>query len=106
MKTIRDRYIGRLNNIYDDGLSKLNVTRILGEAKFTGAKTVVVNGKEYTAKHILVAVGGTPNKLGTYVYVYIYTCVYHIDISICSYIFILYIFTYIYAYISSRRGDT
>eukprot|EP00596_Hydrurales_sp_CCMP1899_P002146 CAMPEP_0119036210 /NCGR_PEP_ID=MMETSP1177-20130426/3740_1 /TAXON_ID=2985 /ORGANISM="Ochromonas sp, Strain CCMP1899" /LENGTH=480 /DNA_ID=CAMNT_0006995673 /DNA_START=149 /DNA_END=1591 /DNA_ORIENTATION=- len=64
MKTIRDRYIGRLNGIYDDGLEKLNVTRILGEAKFTGLKTVVVNGQEYTAKHILVAVGGTPNKIG------------------------------------------
>jgi glutathione reductase (NADPH) len=40
MKTIRDRYIGRLNGIYSDGLEKLNVTRILGEAKFTGLKTV------------------------------------------------------------------
>lgn len=64
MKTIRDRYIGRLNGIYSDGLEKLNVTRILGEAKFTGLKTVVVNGKVYTAKHILIAVGGSPNKLG------------------------------------------
>ena len=40
------------------------MTRIRGAASFSGARTVVVDGKEYSAKHILIATGGAPNKLG------------------------------------------
>ena len=40
------------------------VTRVAGSAKFTGPHSVEVEGKEYHAKHIVIAVGGTPNKLG------------------------------------------
>jgi pyruvate/2-oxoglutarate dehydrogenase complex dihydrolipoamide dehydrogenase (E3) component len=36
----------------------------MGSAKFSGAHTVEVEGKEYNAKHILIATGGAPNKLG------------------------------------------
>lgn len=41
------------------------VTRVRGTAKFSGLHSVVVDGKEYNAKHILIATGGAPNKLGT-----------------------------------------
>ena len=42
----------------------MKVTRIHGSAKFTGPHSVEVEGKEYHAKHILIATGGAPNKLG------------------------------------------
>lgn len=68
MKRYRDRYIGRLNAIYEDGLEKMKVTRVLGMGRFTGPNTVVVgegeDAQELTAKHIVIAVGGQPKKLG------------------------------------------
>mmetsp|Transcript_20369 Transcript_20369/g.34098 ORF Transcript_20369/g.34098 Transcript_20369/m.34098 type:complete len:503 (+) Transcript_20369:48-1556(+) len=68
IKRYRDRYIQRLNNIYTSGLDKLNVAKIAGTASFAGPNTITVddNGTSttVTAEHILVAVGGAPNKLG------------------------------------------
>jgi glutathione reductase (NADPH) len=64
MKAYRDRYISRLNDIYTSGLDKLNVTRISGMASFEDDHTVRVGSQLYTAKHILIAVGGEPNDLG------------------------------------------
>lgn len=62
---MRDRYIGRLNGIYESGLEKLNVTRVEGTATFAGDKTIAVEGRGFfTADHICVAVGGQPKKLG------------------------------------------
>jgi glutathione reductase (NADPH) len=72
LKQARDKYIERLNGIYERNLDGSGVTRINGFAKFgaDGANTVTVlsqdseNGKPvestYTAKHILIAVGGEP----------------------------------------------
>jgi glutathione reductase (NADPH) len=60
LKQSRDAYIKRLNGIYDRNLDTSGVTRINGWAKFTDAKTVVVDGKTYSADHILIATGGTP----------------------------------------------
>lgn len=60
LKQKRDAYIKRLNGIYDRNLEGSNVTRIHGWGKFKDSKTVVADGKEYTADHILIAVGGTP----------------------------------------------
>lgn len=59
----RSRYIQRLNGIYEGGLDKLNITRIGGMAAFKDKSTVVVEGQEISAKHIIIAVGGTPSKL-------------------------------------------
>lgn len=75
VKQYRDRYIQRLNGIYEGGLDKLNIQRIAGHASFDGPHTLVVKGKtaaegeeettrKITAQHILIAVGGAPNKLG------------------------------------------
>lgn len=72
LKQYRDRYIKRLNVIYEGGLDKLGITRIQGLASFQGPNTLTVtnneeadgvNKRQVTAEHILIAVGGAPNKL-------------------------------------------
>lgn len=63
MKKFRDRYIGRLNTIYEDGLDKLKVTRVEGFGQLTSPTTVQVGDKVITAKHVVVAVGGAPSPL-------------------------------------------
>jgi glutathione reductase (NADPH) len=64
IKAYRDRYVKRLNGIYSSGLQKLNITMINGTASFDDKKTVRVGHETYKADNILIAVGGTPNKLG------------------------------------------
>lgn len=56
----RSAYIDRVHQSYDRVLSNNNVDVIRGYAKFLNAKTLEVNGKQYTADHILIAVGGKP----------------------------------------------
>ncbi len=56
----KDREIERLNGIYARLLDQAGVTRIEGRARIVDAHRVEVSGKEYTARHILVAVGGWP----------------------------------------------
>lgn len=61
--TLRDNKkteINRLNGIYDDILGKANVEIIRGRGRFVDAHTVSVNGREYTAERIIIAVGGWP----------------------------------------------
>ncbi|KAJ1553087.1 hypothetical protein HK405_008993, partial [Cladochytrium tenue] len=57
LKTKRDAYIVRLNNIYDNNLAKEGVDRIIGTARFVAKDAIEVNGTTYTAKHILIATG-------------------------------------------------
>jgi len=52
--------IERLNEIYKKLLINSGVTLINGHAKIVDAHTVEVEGKQYTAEHILIAVGGWP----------------------------------------------
>ncbi len=56
----REAYIGRIHKAYDNVLDKNKVQVINGFATFIDAKTVEVNGEQYTADHILIAVGGAP----------------------------------------------
>jgi glutathione reductase (NADPH) len=66
LKQARDKYVARLNGIYDRNLENSKVTKHLGKASLAGPHTVKVepnDGSEpqtYTAKHILIAVGGQP----------------------------------------------
>jgi len=60
IKQSRDSLIKRLNGIYDKNLEASGVERIHGWAKFIDANTVEVAGKKYSADHILIATGGTP----------------------------------------------
>lgn len=56
----RQAYIGRIHESYDRVLGNNKVEVIRGFAKFVDAKTVEVNGEQYTADHITIAVGGRP----------------------------------------------
>lgn len=63
IKEKRDAYVSRLNNIYQNNLTKSHIDIIHGHAAFTcdPKPTVEVNGKKYTAPHILIATGGVPS---------------------------------------------
>ena len=60
LKARRDSYVKRLNGIYESNLDKRGVTYIAGDARFVDANTVVVDGVEYQAEHLVVATGGQP----------------------------------------------
>ncbi len=56
----REAYVQRLNGIYERNLDEKSVDWISGSAKFIDARTLEVNGEQYTAPHIIVATGGEP----------------------------------------------
>ncbi|XP_074652489.1 glutathione reductase, mitochondrial-like [Tubulanus polymorphus] len=60
IKKTRDDYVKRLNGIYLNNLEKDNVEYINGEACFTPDGDVSVDGKVYSADHVLIATGGRP----------------------------------------------
>lgn len=60
LKTNRAREISRLNGVYNHLLKSSGVQIIEDWATLTGKHTVEVAGKTYSAKHILIATGGTP----------------------------------------------
>ncbi|WP_417790099.1 glutathione-disulfide reductase [Terasakiella pusilla] len=53
--------LDRLNGIYNNILSNNGVETIIGRGTVVDAHTVEVAGKRYTAKNILIAVGGWPS---------------------------------------------
>ncbi len=58
--TDREKYVHRLNGIYENNLSKENVDYLAGHGSLQDAHTVKVGDKTYTADKILLAPGGTP----------------------------------------------
>ena len=56
----KDREIQRLNGIYRNLLLNSGVELLEGHARLLGANQVEVDGKTYSAAHILVATGGWP----------------------------------------------
>lgn len=58
----RNNYIARLQQNYQQRLNDLKITLINGHAEFTSANTVMVNGIEISAKHIVIATGGKPRN--------------------------------------------
>lgn len=56
----KNREIQRLNGIYRNLLVNSGVTLLEGHARITAPHEVEVEGQRYSAKHILVAVGGWP----------------------------------------------
>jgi len=60
LKTRRDTYVARLNDIYGNNLDKRGVTLIEGQARFVDANTLDVDGSAYVADRIVVATGGQP----------------------------------------------
>ena len=61
LKANRAREITRLNGVYLNLLSGAGVTLLNAHASLGDAHTVLVDGKAWSAKHILVATGGTPS---------------------------------------------
>lgn len=63
IKEKRDAYVSHLNTVYQNNLTRSNIEIIHGYATFTSdpQPTVEVNGKKYTAPHILIATGGVPS---------------------------------------------
>ena len=59
-KAQRDAYVTRLNGIYSKNLENSKVDYVPGTAKFVSDKIVDVEGKLFTAEHILIASGSTP----------------------------------------------
>lgn len=60
LKSKRDAYIVRLNDIYKSNLEKSGVTLCRGWARFVDNKTIEVGSNQYKAPHILIATGGRP----------------------------------------------
>ncbi len=60
LKSRRDAYVKRLNDIYASNLEKRNVEYIAGYARFKDAHAVVVDDREIGAERILIATGGRP----------------------------------------------
>ena len=58
----KDKEIDRLNDIYKSILDKNNVERIDGFASFKDKETLIIDGKEFKGKKILIATGGVCNK--------------------------------------------
>jgi|TARA_Y100000782_G_scaffold114239_1_gene149707 glutathione reductase (NADPH) len=56
----KDREIQRLNGIYKNLLTDSGVTLLQAHARLVDAHTVEVDGKHYSAEHILIATGGWP----------------------------------------------
>ncbi|MFQ5939074.1 MAG: glutathione-disulfide reductase [Alphaproteobacteria bacterium] len=56
----KNREIERLNGVYERLLTDSGVDIIAERAHLADAHTVVVNGKRYTAEHILIATGSWP----------------------------------------------
>ncbi len=56
----RQAYIERIHGSYDRVLGNNKITVINGYAKLVDKNTVEVDGKRYSAKHILIATGGRP----------------------------------------------
>lgn len=60
LKSRRDAYIQRLNGIYERGLNNNKVEVVQSHARFVSPQVVEADGEQYTAGHIVIAVGGRP----------------------------------------------
>jgi glutathione reductase (NADPH) len=60
LKTARDAYILKLNDIYQELLTKSGVTLVRGLATFVDPHTVDVDGELHSGTHVLIATGGIP----------------------------------------------
>jgi glutathione reductase (NADPH) len=58
----KDREIDRLNGVYERALVNAGATILRGRAVVLGPHAVSLEGKRYTAQHILVATGSWPQK--------------------------------------------
>ncbi|KAA0443910.1 MAG: glutathione-disulfide reductase [Candidatus Thioglobus sp.] len=60
LTTARENYINGITTWYDGYLQKLGIDYVHGFGKLVGKNSVSVNGKTYTAEHIVLSPGGEP----------------------------------------------
>ena len=60
VKSRRDAYVKRLNDIYEKLLDGSDVDYLADAARFVDAHTVAVGDEEYSAERIVIATGGRP----------------------------------------------
>jgi glutathione reductase (NADPH) len=60
LKRARDAYVKGINAWYHTYLADSNIDEIVGTARFVAADTLDVDGRRYSADHIVIASGGTP----------------------------------------------
>ena len=60
LKERRDKYIERLNGIYQRNLDNKNIDIIIGRASMVDANSVEVDGRTISAERIAIATGGYP----------------------------------------------
>ncbi len=60
LKTRRDQYVANINTWYHSFLADSEIDEIHGHARFVDAHTLEVEGKRYTADHIVIAPGSRP----------------------------------------------
>ncbi len=65
LKKARDDYVHGINDWYHTYLADSNIDEIVGNATFVDSKTVEVAGQQYSADHIVIAVGGAPQMPDT-----------------------------------------
>ena len=56
----RETYISNINDYYHGYLKELGVDEIEGDARFVDPHTVEVGGRQYSARHIVIATGTKP----------------------------------------------
>jgi len=56
----RENYISNINNWYHNYLADSNIDELQGFASFVDKHTVDIDGKQFTARHIVVSPGTTP----------------------------------------------
>ena len=61
VKTRRDAYVHRLNDVYENLLDGRGVDYLAGSARFVDPHTVAVGDTEYSADRIVIATGGRPS---------------------------------------------
>ncbi|MEO6080950.1 MAG: glutathione-disulfide reductase [Steroidobacteraceae bacterium] len=62
LKTARDAYVARHNDIYETNLLKSKVTLVRGWARLADAHTVVVDGRSLSGERVVLATGGRPQR--------------------------------------------
>src|SRR5271156_3648199 len=62
LRSRREAYITRLNEIYQHNLDKRGVALLRGHGRIVGANRIEVAGNAITAQHIVIATGGHPQR--------------------------------------------
>jgi glutathione reductase (NADPH) len=60
LKRGRDAYVKRLNEVYARNLDVGGIEHVVGHARFTGPRSVMVEGRTLEAEHVLIATGSRP----------------------------------------------